>query len=398
MNKFILMGVTCALGFGIGWQIKPSDKTSTKFEALQQSTVTNSSGRNAAPKIKSDLSRGSVVSTKETHSIQALLKRAFEEDQEFIRAMIMVDALKQLNQDSLPVYTDFLNSKLLVKKDFHLWLLFLSAWGDFDGEGAMYFVHKKFKDPSKRLQLYIPIVKSWKNYAPREAVIFTAGLVSEDSQFDTSLAMSLLNTLLDSGDLDKALGYALRMGNDEFVLYLTGNYMSTLAGQDLAAANEVLDRMPEGESRVFATAEYIKAWSVTAPVDAAAWLIHNFPDNINFETLRAVSVNYLKQSPEAAMDWAYNLPDELFSKELLVAMVDEWARIDSNGVQNWLSLYESGEELDPVITAYSLNLAKESPSLALDEWVPQIHNKMDGQSTYYQVAMDWQKKRPGCLL
>ncbi len=305
----------------------------------------------------------------------------------------MLRALQQLDSSSLPEFTDFFQNKPLIKRDFHLWLLFLSAWGESDGMGAIQFVHKKFKDPSVRTQLYLPIVKSWKNYAPREAVMVTATLTSEDSQIDTGLAMSYLEALLENTP-DQALVYALKMNDDEFTLDLAGKYMENLAQRDLTAAYETLEAMPYGESRSFATAQYVRVWSQTAPDAAASWMVNEFQEKIDFETLRTVSVNYLKQSPADAMNWAYTLPDRLFSEELLVAMVDEWTRTDRNGVKNWLSLYEPGEELDPVVTAYSTRIAKEDPALALDEWIPQIHNQLKGQSTYYEVAMEWRKEDP----
>ena len=394
MRKPILICLAAALGASLLWlpQITERGNTTSAPQAIATESTPSASDR-TAPKPSSKPATPPIHPTNE---IAQALSSAFAEDQEYLRTATLIAALKQLDADTAHHFRAYFESQSLLRRDLSLWLIFLSAWADFDGMAAIQFVHQQFSDPNVRQQLYLPILKSWKNYAPAESVLFTATLVSEDSELDTGLAMSYLETLL-AKDLNQALGLALKLNDDELVLELSGKQVARIAKQNIAEAYTHLESLPEGESRTFATAQYVRVWSESAPLAAADWVLTNFQQGIDPETLKILSVNYLQHSPEQAMDWAYRLPDALYSEALLITMVDEWTRRDQAAVQNWLAQFEPGEELDPVVQAHSMRIAQNSPAEALDQWIPQIKNQLNGQNLYYQVAIEWQKKDPAAF-
>ena len=393
-RKLILLCSATALGASLLWLPKTTEQATI---TSGQPAVASESAPAARERTTSkQASKQQTTAFAPHNEITQALSSAFAEDQEYLRTVTLIAALKHLDVGTASDFRAYFESKSLLRQDLSLWLIYLSAWADIDGMAAMQFVHEQFSDPSIRQQLYLPILKSWKNYAPAESVLFTATLMSEDSQLDTRLAMSYLETLL-TKDLNQALGLALKMNDDELVLELSGKQIAQIAKQNTAEAYTQLESLPEGESRTFATAQYVRVWSETAPLAAADWVLKNFQQGIDQETLKILSINHLKQNAAQAIDWAYRLPDGLYSETLLIAMADEWTRRDQSAVQNWLAQFEPGKELDPVIQAHSMRIAQNNPAEALDKWIPQMQDQLNGQNLYYQIAIEWQKKDPAAF-
>lgn len=327
-----------------------------------------------------------------SEDVTSLLTQAFDETREIRSMTLFMTAMAVLNAETLPTFRNFFSNRSLKTAQLPYWKIFYSAWGEFDGAGAIAHIKQRFDDGNVQRLFFTSVAKTWKDHDPDGSIQFVATFLPADGSINGQLALDFINDLAKT-DIEQAIAYGLHLNDPEFVMELTGERIKNLLKKDFSAAINALETL-EGENRTFAIAQFISEWSTTEPAKAANWLSENSSSEMDLKTLSAIAANYVKTDPVAAMDWVYSLPKNASSAQLLANTVSAWTSMDPDGVAAWLSSSGSYKELDPAIVAYAANLASSSPSTALEEWVPRIMDQHQSDQTLYELAMQWYQRDP----
>ena len=322
----------------------------------------------------------------------SLLKQAFAETRE-IRAMaLFMEAMSLLNPETLPGYRGFFSNLPLRSEQLPYWRLFYSAWGEFDGTGAIAHIKNRFEDVNAQRLMFASVATTWKNQDPAKTIEFMASFLPSDAGDNGQLALDYVKDLA-KNYIDRAVAYGIRLNDPEFVMELTGQHVRNLLKEDFTAATSALETL-SGDTRDFATSQFLSEWSTLEPTVAADWLSENYYSSVGLQTLSTMAANYVKTDPSAAMAWVYSLPNDASKAELIGSTVSAWASIDPASVATWLAPFSSSKELDPAVIAYTKALATSAPATALENWIPRIADPLTGEETLYHLAMNWEKENP----
>ena len=376
------------LGIALVWSLRQNGSKEPVPIALDsEGTAAESEPAAGSP----SMSRDTEFNAK-NEDVISLLTQAFDETREIRSMTLFMAAMAVLDPGTLPAFRRFFSNRSLKNQQVHYWKIFYSAWGEFDGEGAIAHIKQRFDDVNVQRLFFASVAKTWKDHDPDGSIQFAAAFLPVDGSINGQLALDFINDLAKT-DIDQAIAYGIHLNDAEFVMELTAERIKDLLKQDFNTAVSALETL-EGDNRAFATSEFISEWSKTAPAMAANFLSENYYSEVGINTLSAIAANYVKADPVAAMEWVNSLPNDSSSAQLLANTVSAWTSADPEGVAAWLSASGSSKELDPAIVAYTANLASYDPSTALEEWVPRITDQNQSDQTLYELAMKWYQSDP----
>ena len=378
--------VLLAAGFIAGFLVAPGFREVTP----------ESGGNKALPDVRNGMRRTDRSepggATTSNAPIGSLLDKAFSEQSEIRATRHLMQALSQHRKETAPSFAAYFTAIPFSNSYFSHWRLFFSSWGTFDGPAALAYIRKRFDQPALQREFYYSVLKSWNHEMPDEALRGAGEFLVATPGTAGELATEFVRDLMES-DPQKGISQMVRLNDSEAVMAMAGQQLALLAKKDLRSALERLSGA-EGEPKLFLTGQLLTAWSETDPVGAGNWLAQQGHPVISPGDLNAIAANYVKVDAAAAFTWVNNLPDSLFSEQLVERTSAAWSERDPAGATAWLSKLKPGPEYDSVVVALVRTIAGENPAEALAASTSKIHDAAKAQETFFNLATEWKEKSP----
>lgn len=266
------------------------------------------------------------------------------------------------------------------------------AWAESDPEGGLRFALTL--DNQSRPALASEIIGTWAQRDLSAAVKFASA--QEDPVLRASFAQGLVNTWAKT-DPSEALAWSQENLRGAARAEVIGGLIKTVAEKDIEAAGELVAAMEPGAAQNRACASIFETWFKKGKDhrDAAlAWLAElpdpqarnsalekvqwdwmwNDPNSArdfisgphghiaSESMIHQVARNQAAKNPEAAMEWASNLPPERVEATKR-AVLDNWLQIRPEGAAAYALKLPAGKEREAAIRSISQTFTFESSPL-----------------------------------
>ncbi len=250
------------------------------------------------------------------------------------------------------------------------------------------------------VQAVTQVASSWANKNPEEAIAWAATLESEKARQDATAAA--LSQWADR-DPEKAAGATGQIADSNARRTARNQIASTWAQKAPLEAEKWAASLPEAE-RYSALAS---VWSVTAgddPRKAAASLAAALPGAGGIEAASSglaasagtIANAWVNQNPQAAADWATQLPDGKAREAAMAAVADQWATTDTMAASTWINQLPQGRSRDEAAAKLIVKITPTDPAAAF-AWATNIQDPDKQLASLKSTINAWKVYNPDAV-
>jgi hypothetical protein len=273
----------------------------------------------------------------------------------------------------------------------------LLQWAAVDPATALGYVQKHY-DPRHRNSFLYAMLAQWAEMDGRAALDWVTTYLPHDyTQYDAVLSTIGRNNpaaaWLDAQQLavqeDKANAQSIYASALRGIVY-AGNYAQA------AGLIENL-QMPPGEEKYDLSSLLAGQWGLYEPAKAAQWALTLPDDNSLYgrQALVSLGVSWSQSDPQAAANFAMQLPSGVARQNMLATALDSWAADNPGQAATWINQYPPDPDLDMVVRSLSTSpqLIDSNPALAID-WADSIFDEAIKGQTLNIIMNQWTANDP----
>ncbi|HEX9046086.1 MAG TPA: hypothetical protein VF988_03590 [Verrucomicrobiae bacterium] len=272
----------------------------------------------------------------------------------------------------------------------------LLQWAATDPAGALNYVRQHY-DPRHRSAFLSALLAQWAAKDGQAALEWVSTNLPHDyTQYDAVLAA------IGKADPQGAWSAAQQLAAHEDKSTAQGIYVSALRGilytGNYAQAVQLVDKLQisGGAEKYDLSSLLAGQWAVYEPAKAAEWAltIPGGDDNLyRQQALVSLGVAWSQSDPEAAANFALQLPAGVTRQNMLATALDSWAAENPCAAATWLNLNPPDPDMDMVVRALasSPKLVDADPNLAIT-WANTIFNEAIRGQTLNLIMDRWDSR------
>ncbi|MGB0259507.1 MAG: hypothetical protein ACPGES_12720 [Coraliomargarita sp.] len=162
---------------------------------------------------------------------------------------------------------------------------------------------------------------------------------------------------------------------------------------ELFMAKQTIEQLPDGGIKDDLLLEMVDEWARYDPQNAADYVL-SLGEDAPSSLKNALISEWAESDPAAAAAWVSALPEgDPALGRATAEIIREWARYDLTASAEWLNSMPASPELDWAVASYTYRAAQEDPESAIS-WAESITNEHMRERMTEQVAANWKKQDP----
>ncbi|MGK0188148.1 MAG: hypothetical protein ACI9R3_003940 [Verrucomicrobiales bacterium] len=422
MNNNILpsVGLSLAIGFAIGWAVKPSEPATSSRSPIQHPQTMAASAASpdrgktdyslqmdfANTAISSFVKRGTIPG----QDMQQVMDRITATSDPIERAAMFSVVLANLSPDNAEAAFEALRTSRdgFGRVTGPNMRLLLNAWGRLDGESAVRRLtaiaeadrnanggrgrdnHGNGNDQDRDAVSNISNVLTGLATADAEAAASYLASI-DDEKNRSKYSRAIVSGLLVNGVAD-AVAYISELpaegaGRDRLMVDVANAMLDT----GLANATSWLERLSD-DLKPGAINQISDRYAREDLASAVSWIAQFAGENYATDALNDVAESWAESDPAAVVDWALDLPASAQPGVFKEAM-DEWAESDPTAASQHLTAMQDSPAKDLAVEGFAKELVKTDPHPAA-VWAATITNDEVRLETLKEVTSQWSKSDP----
>ena len=403
MSSFFKLGlpwvVTVSVAFYLGLRLgSDSNPEANKFSPEINSGITNHSLEITGKIVDKTKSSESVVNQTISNSppleLPPNLKRIMEGGDIIERLGAYLDAVRAMDRgnvanvvrafEALPKgYGRHLEMKLLMR-----------SWSTIDPQSALNYANEVLDPKSERRFAISEILAGWVNHSPDDAINWAKTNSQQDNGYGNSLMFGIVKGLSEKS-LDRAneVFQKLPEGNAKWQAstFLAQQYSELGVDQAISWA----DQFPKDDPRMRATIlGQIGAKLARQDIEATAkWVESLEDDKASYLVMDNLLTQWVPEDPIKASEWVNNIEETEKKFHGIKQLASRWSLTDPVAAAKWLNTFPPSTQMDPVVNEFVNNISARDPEGAAG-WAISIIDTATREKALKKALDAWNRIDP----
>lgn len=267
------------------------------------------------------------------------------------------------------------------------WRLFLYAWGNKDGAGAMEYAASNLEG-DRLSHFQNEALSGWASQNPTEAIAWADTI--EDEEQRRRMNYSLIGGIADH-DIGMATDYTFELaaaGDTNASRYLDTVASEQLRKEGIDGAIVWAEGLTDGSLKGSALDRVAGSYVNKDPEAAAAWAAQFASADYGARVIEEIGDEWAERNPEASVGWLSTLPEGDGRNQGTYSAFREWAQRDAMAASEHLATMENSPARDHAVSGLARTIAGRDPESAI-AWADSISEPEMRTSTLTRTAQEW---------